>query len=105
MEVRIGLHSNAPRLGLLLSSVTKRRIQKPNEARSFGPCFHRNVVKNARNGATITALFALLQQKQNTKSAHLFDFYMLAKSALFLVRRQRPRKFSLKIYRVHGGYT
>ena len=58
------------RWGLLLSIVTKRSVESPDYMRPFTPYFHRDCVKNARNGATIAVLFSLPQQKYNAKFSH-----------------------------------
>ena len=66
----IEIYTRPLRWGLLLSIVTKRSVESPDYMRPFTPYFHRDCVKNARNGATIAVLFSLPQQKYNAKFSH-----------------------------------
>ena len=71
------------RWGLLLSIVTKRSVESPDYMRPFTPYFHRDCVKNARNGATIAVLFSLPQQKYNAKFSHKSKLPTLAQKDFF----------------------
>ena len=79
----IEIYTRPLRLGLLLSIVTKRSVESPDYMRPFTPYFHRDCVKNARNGATIAVLFSLPQQKYNAKFSHKSKLPTLAQKDFF----------------------